>query len=415
MEIPVVLPQLAAALGLGLLVGLQRQRTEALMAGVRTFPLITILGVFTAHLSEIFGGWLLGAGFLSLAGLVVMANFAAFRRNGAVNPGITTEVAVLLMYAVGAYLVVGSREVAIAVGGGVAVLLHFKEALHRFARLLGETDFRSIIQFVLISLVILPVLPNRPFGPYGVLNLREIWWMVVLIVGMGMAGYLAYRFLGSGTGTLLAGIFGGLISSTATTVSYARYVRSSPERYRLGSTVILIASTVVFLRVLVEVAVVAPKALPVVAPPLLAMLVCMALLGFKEAAVKLPAAAEVTEHGNPSQLRPALIFAGLYALVLLVVATVKEELGVGALYGVAILSGLTDVDAITLSTSQLMSADQLPLAIGWRLILVAAMSNLLFKLGIVGLLGSRRLFARLAVLFTPVFAVGAALLLLWPR
>lgn len=401
-------------MGLGLLVGLQRQRTESRMAGVRTFPVVTVLGVVSAHLASSFGGWVLGAGLVAVAGLAVMANLAAGSTEETVDPGLTTEVALLLMYAVGAYLVVGLQAVAVAVAGGLAVLLQLKEPLHRMARRIGDADFRSIIQFVLISLVILPVLPNKPFGPYGVLNLREIWWMVVLIVGIGMAGYLAYRFLGAGKGTVLTGALGGLISSTATTVSYSRLAHRAPSSLRLGSGVILMASSVVFLRVLVELAVVAPKALPTAGPPLAILLVSMVLLALVESRGGSDSPQEIADHGNPSELRSALGFGALYALILLAVAAVSEELGDRALYGVALLSGLTDMDAITLSTGKLMQSGELALATGFRLILIASLSNLTFKLGIVGLLGGKRLMSRLFPFFALAITLGLVILFFWP-
>ncbi|MCH9651719.1 MAG: MgtC/SapB family protein [Deltaproteobacteria bacterium] len=413
-ETAIVFTQLAVALGLGLLVGLQRQRTESSMAGVRTFPLVTVLGALAAHLSISFGGWVLGAGLVAVAGLAVMANLAAAATAESVDPGLTTEVALLLMYAVGAYLVVGSQAVAVAVAGGLAVLLQLKKPLHRAARRIGDRDFRSIIQFVLISLVILPVLPDRSFGPYGVFNLREIWWMVVLIVGIGMAGYLAYRVLGTGKGTVLTGILGGLISSTATTVSYARYAQSAPSSLRLGSGVILMASSVVFLRVLLELAVVAPKTLSAAGPPLVILLGWMVLLALVEARGRNDSSQELADHGNPSELRSALGFAALYALILLAVATVNEKFGDRALYGVALLSGLTDMDAITLSTGKLMQSGELPFATGFRLILLASLSNLAFKLGIVRLLGGKRLFRRLFRFFALAIALGLALFFFWP-
>ena len=174
----------------------------------------------------------------------------------------------LLMFAVGALVVVGPMPVAIAVGGGVAVLLQFKPELHSIAQKLGDEDLRAIMQFVLITCIILPVLPNtelrsRQLPPASaavpqldVLNPREIWLMVVLIVGLSLGGYIIYKYFGRNAGILLGGILGGAISSTATTVSYARGTRNDPIRRRTAAIVIMIASTVMYLRVLVAVAVV---------------------------------------------------------------------------------------------------------------------------------------------------------------
>jgi uncharacterized membrane protein (DUF4010 family) len=214
MELTVLFQQLGIALGLGLLVGLQRERAASRLAGVRTFPLVTILGTVSALLGQAFGGWILAAGFLALAG-TIFANKEIESREGPADPGLTTEVALLLMFGVGAYLVSGHREAAIAIGGGVAVLLQFKGELHGIVAKLGDNDLKAIMQFALLSLVILPILPNRVYGPFSVLNPRQIWWMVVLIVGISLVGYILYKFSGTGTGVVVNGLLGGVISSTA--------------------------------------------------------------------------------------------------------------------------------------------------------------------------------------------------------
>ncbi len=269
--------QLGIALGLGLLVGLQRERAASRLAGMRTFPLVTVLGTLCSMLSQGFGGWILGAGFVALAAFAILGNLVELRQ-GEADPGLTTEVALLLMFAVGAYLVVGIKEVAIAVGGGVAVLLQFKGPLHVVARKLGDADLTAIMRFALISLVILPALPNRAYGPYAVLNPREIWLMVVLIVGISLAGYIVYRFFGEQAGIVTGGILGGLISSTATTVSYARRTSTSPASNRAAAVVIIVASTIVFGRILLEIGLVAPSFLPAAFPPIALLMVLQASL-----------------------------------------------------------------------------------------------------------------------------------------
>lgn len=208
-------------MGLGLLVGLQRESQSSLLAGVRTFPLITVLGTLCAMLAQVFGGWVLALGFVSLAGLICVGKFIESRAENA-GHGLTTEIAMLLMFGVGAYLVLGNWAAAIAIGAGAAVLLQFKGQLHGIVRQLSEQDVKAIMQFALLSMVILPVLPNKTFGPYSVLNPRQIWLMVVLIVGINLSGYIVYKFFGVNAGVVLGGILGGVISSTATTVSYSR-------------------------------------------------------------------------------------------------------------------------------------------------------------------------------------------------
>jgi uncharacterized membrane protein (DUF4010 family) len=415
MDLFTVFQKVGLALGLGLLVGLQRQRVESWLAGIRTFPLITVLGTVCALLGDRFGGWVLAAGALGLTALIVTAVVAKMQA-GPIDPGVTTEVAALLMYGVGAYLVVGHASVAIAVGGGIAVLLHWKEPLHSFVARIGAADLTAIMQFVLITLVILPVLPDQTYGeePFNVLNPHKIWLMVVLIVGLSLAGYVAYKLFGQGAGTLLGGLLGGLISSTATTVSAARRTAEMPNTAGLAAAVIMTASAVSSARVLVELAVVAPFTFWQVAPPMMALLAWKVVLSGAAYLAARGDKVEMAEQKNPAELKSALVFGALYAVVLLAVAAARLYLGSTGLYAVAALSGLTDLDAITLSTGQMVEEARLEAATGWRLVLLAALSNLAFKGGAVAVLGHRSLLRRVAVLFGLTAAAGALILVLWP-
>lgn len=414
MELQRIFYLLAVALGLGLLVGLQRERSETRLAGFRTFPIITVFGTVCAMLAESYGGWVIAAGFVALAVMVFSGNMARMKL-GEVDPGLTTEVSILLMFGVGAYLVKGLTPVAVAIGGGVAVLLYLKPQLHALAARIGEADFKAIMQFVLITLVILPVLPNHAYGPYEVLNPHRIWLFVVFIVAISLAGYVAYKFLSQGAGAVVSGVLGGLISSTATTVSCARRTRAVANSENLAMFVILVASTILYLRVLLILAALVSPAMRVIAPPLAVMLgvltVLCVVLWIKERhdPVQMP------EQTNPTELKPAIMFGLLFSVVLLATAAGKAHFGQDGLYVVAVLSGFTDVDAISLSTAQMIKDSRLDADTGWRLILLASLSNLFFKGLTVAVLGTRRLLARIAVLFAVVFAVGASILVFWPR
>ena len=300
--------QLGIALLLGLLVGLQRQHTPGRVAGMRTFPLITMLGTLCAALSVELGGWIVAAGFLGVVAVVAIGTYVQLM-HAPPEPGTTTDVAILVMYAVGAFLVVGPLPVAIAVGGSVAVLLQFKGELHQIAGRLGDKDLQAIMQFVLITCIILPVLPNETYGPLAVFNPRETWLMVVLIVGISLGGYITYKFFGRGAGILLGGLLGGTISSTATTVSYARLARGESAAAPTAAIVVMIASAVVFVRVLVEVAVVAPGPMfATTAPPVLIMMLLTVLPAAVAYLRSLRETAPMPEPPNPTQLRSALFF-----------------------------------------------------------------------------------------------------------
>jgi uncharacterized membrane protein (DUF4010 family) len=404
---------LGIALGLGLIVGLQRESTSSELAGVRTIPLVTLLGAVCALLAQAAGGWVLAAGLLAVAAATAMGNAARLRAD-VVDPGITTEIAILLMYALGAYVMAGNRVVAVVLAGTVAVLLHFKTELHGLVTRLGGPELRAIMQFVLLALVVLPVLPDATFGPYAVFNPREMWLMAVLIVGLSLAGYIALKFFGERAGIVTGGLLGGLISSTATTVSWSRLTRGRPDASRAAALVIVIASTVVYGRVMVEIAAVARPFLASAAPPLLVLAAAMAA---SAAWLWLRTRGEAGANADgqqPASLKTAFSFAALYVVVLLAVAFVNERLGARGLYAVSVVSGLTDVDAITLSVARLVGSGQISGDQGWRLVVVGVLSNLVFKGTMAAALGDARLRRFIVLLFGLQLFVGAGLLAFWP-
>jgi len=409
----ILLQQLGLSLGLGLLVGFQREWSRKCVAGIRTFAILALLGTVCAQLSGAVGGWILAAGLLAVAAVLIAGGWMKFRA-GEIEPGLTTEAAALLMYVVGAVVVLGPMIAAVMVAGILAVLLHWKEEMLAVVQRFGERDLKGISTLVLLALVILPVLPNRTYGPYDVLNPFGIWFMVVLIVGISVGSYIAYKFLGEKAGTLLGGVLGGLISSTATAVSYARRSRGKPDSATMATLVITIASTIALVRVGAELAVVAPNMLPKVVPPFAVLLGVMAAacaVLFLAGRGKTP---KLEVSGDPAELKAAIVFGLLYAGILLAVAAAKAHFGDRGLYAVAGLSGLTDMDAITLSTAQLVKAGRVELDTGWRMIFLAGLSNLAFKGAAVAVLGHRALLKRVAAVFAVSLAAGVLVLLLWP-
>jgi uncharacterized membrane protein (DUF4010 family) len=409
MQLDLVFWRLTLAAGLGLLVGLQREHAATRLAGLRTFPLITLFGSIMAMVAQTAGAWVIPAGLLALGAVVASGSWLGHRTEEA-DPGITTEIAILTMYGIGAYMIAGEPAVGTALGGGIAVLLAFKGEMHTAVARLEESDVKAIMQFALVSLVILPALPDRTFGPYQVLNPRQIWWMVVLIVGIGLTGYIAHKFVPQKAGATVAGVLGGLVSSTATTVSCARRVAEGAIEPGWAATVILLASIVVFARLLVEVAVASPQWIGSAGPPLAALMVLMSLLAgpvWRRNHTSMPPA----PLKNPSQLRWAVLFAFVYGIILLVAAAVKHHLGEQALYLLAIVSGLTDVDAITLSTARLVNTGVLDPASGWRIVVAAALSNVAGKAVFAATLAGRRLVLRILLPYAATLLAGAALIL----
>jgi uncharacterized membrane protein (DUF4010 family) len=401
------------ALGLGLLVGFQRERTKGGLGGVRTFPLIALAGALCGQLGrELDVAAMVPAGLLALTALLIATRVAG-AREGDTGAGITTEVAALGVLLVGALAALGSLPLAVVLGGTIAVLLHFKRPMHGFTEHVSDDEFRAVMRMVVIGLVILPVLPNETYGPYDVLNPFRVWLMVVLIVGISLASYVLYRLVSARTGTLLGGALGGLISSTATTASYARQARGESRFTRAAAAVVMVASTVIFVRIFIEVGAVAPGLLAGIAAPLGAMaavnlgLSAVALFRVRSGARELP------EQDDPTRITAALVFGALYGVILFAVAAAKEHFGEAGLYLVSTISGLTDVDAITLSVANLADAGRVDVATAWRAILIAVQANLLFKGGLALALGGLPLLRALAPLFVPSLLAGGTILALW--
>jgi uncharacterized membrane protein (DUF4010 family) len=404
---------LLLSLGLGLLVGMQRESVNSKTAGIRTFPLITLSGTICGLLAKEFDGWIVAAGLLAVTLLVVVGNLHRMK-NDTAGSGITTEIAVLVMYGMGAYLVFGEKIIAVVITGVVTVLLHFKATLHGWVKRFGADDLKAIMQFVLISMIILPVLPDVTYDRYASLNPKNIWLMVVLIVGIGLVGYFIYKFIGSKAGVLLGGVLGGLISSTATTISYSRMARNTEAVTRLAAFVILTASAVSLVRVMIEISVVAPSSfrsfIYPLAAELLVMIILVVILFFQNRKEK----TEMPAQNNPAELKGALIFALLYGAISFISAAVKENFNDQALYVVSIISGLTDLDAITLSTAKMTEEKGLETDLGWRLILVATLSNLVFKGGMAMVMGTRQLGRVLGILFGILIISGLLIIFFWP-
>jgi uncharacterized membrane protein (DUF4010 family) len=405
---------LGISLGLGLLIGLQRERAEARLGGIRTFPLISLFGTLCGLLAAQYGWPILAGGFVVVFGVLAVSNIFKLRESPLPEAGQTTEVAALLTFALGAYLVTGERAVAFVVAGVAVVLLHLKEPMHRFVGKMGERDMSAVMQFVVISLIILPLLPNRAFDRYDVLNPFDIWRMVVLIVGISLTGYVIYKIWGEKAGTISGGVLGGLISSTATTVSYARRSKEVAEAQRAAVFVIMVASTMAYGRVLIEIAAVAPTAATRMTAPLAALLGWMALVSAIFYPFKRGGSEKMPEPSNPAELKSALIFGAIYALVIFAIGVVKEHLGARALYAVAVVSGLTDMDAITLSTARLVEQQRIEAATGWRLILTASLANILFKASAAVFIGGLQFGRRLALPFALGIAGGLLILWWWP-
>jgi uncharacterized membrane protein (DUF4010 family) len=370
----------AVSAAIGLLVGLERERKPSAKAGVRTFTLIALLGSLGALLAEATdSAWTLGAGAVAVTGALVAA-YLQDRESVKDDSGTTTVMAALAVFFLGAVNYYGYRTPAVALGVGITVLLYFKAEIEGFSHKLTGQDVRSMLQFAVLTAVILPLLPDRAFGPYGVLNPFQVWLMVVLVAAVSLSGYVAWRLTLGRHGLLLTGVLGGLVSSTATTLGYARQVAAGSQTLPAAVLVILLANATMFVRVLFLVGVVAPEALPralVVVVP--ALLVSLAGVAWRWKSLDTAPANGEEAFRNPTQLGTALGFGAAYALVLLFSAWANDVLGAGGVLALAAASGLTDVDAITLSSMQMLNREALSEEVALTAVAVAIASNLLFK------------------------------------
>jgi uncharacterized membrane protein (DUF4010 family) len=396
----------ASALAAGLLIGIERGwqgrniEDNRLVAGIRTFALSSLLGAFAMLLSETFGVTAWAVIFIGFAALVVASYFGELQRTG--DMGLTSEVALLLTFLLGSLAMAGHAPLAAAGAVAVALLLSLKRVLHGALQRLSEDELSGTLKLLFISLVLLPALPNQGYGPWQAFNPYVIWWMVVLIAAIGFAAYVAIRLVGTRHGLLITALLGGIVSSTAMTVTLASLGRGRNLQAILACG-LLATSALMFPRVLLEAGLVNRALLPALFWPLsVAALIYTggALLYYRRAGSESEESPEAPLK-NPFELGPALRFAALLALILLLIEAAQRWLGDAGVYLVALVSGLADVDAITLSLAR-SSHTELDNQVAVRGILLAALSNSLVKAFLVALIGGRQL----ALLTLPVMAAG---------
>lgn len=417
---PEIVLHMAVALLVGALIGIEREKRKLReggpgIAGLRTFMMFAMSGAVAAWLSQTFDSpWPLAAGIVAAAALVIAAYLVATRRNvegGSI--GLTTEVAALATFLLGAMAIVAPPVVTVALGVVVAGTLALKEPLHGWVDRLGVDDIYAGLKLLAATFIVLPLLPNREMGPYAAFNPFELWALVILISALSLVGYVAVRLLGTERGTALTGLFGGLASSTAVTLTFAKDSREHADRpVQAFAAGILVAWVVMFVRVAVEVGVVYAPLLPRLAWPLAAMgAVAVASAAWYFFGRSEPAESSDLQLQTPFSLTSAIKFAALFALVLLAVAFVRQTFpGRGELV-VAALAGLTDVDAITLSMAT-QARDGGDAGTAVASIVVAILTNTLVKGGLVVSLGAPALRWRIAAATVAIVAVGVAMVAL---
>ncbi len=413
----VVVRNFLIALLIGALVGIEREKHKVTehpesFGGLRTFILFAQAGAVGAWLSQHIGTpWVFIATLTAVAAAVVTAYVLESR----VKPdalGLTTEISAITVCLLGGAVMYGYAELAVALAILTSAVLAFKQPLHGVVQKLGTDDLYAGLKLLIATFIVLPLLPAQPIDPLQALNPYKLWLLVILISGMSLVGYVAVRWLGTARGTAITGLSGGLVSSTAVSLSFARQSRTDNDPLAGDSLAagILIAWMVMFVRVVVTVAIVYPPLVARLLIPFTAMAVAAAGLAgaFYWLGARRPRPIEASgevQVKNPFSLAAATRFGLVFALVLLVVKLTERYAPVEGMYVVAAVAGLTDVDAITLSMAEFarQSAD---LTTATAAIAIAALSNTLVKCGMVVVLGSRPLRQRLTLSTAAILAVG---------
>ncbi|MDH3316713.1 MAG: MgtC/SapB family protein [Gammaproteobacteria bacterium] len=407
--------RVTVALAAGLLIGMERgwQDRDAAsgrrVAGIRTFALIALLGTGWGLLLDESNLLLLGFAFFGFAVVLAAAQVTRAVRLG--DYGITTAVAGLLTFVLGAAAVQGHVAFVASVAVIAATLLGVKPILHGWVKRLEQKDLFAVFKMLLISVVLLPVLPNEGYGPWGFFNPYEIWWMVVLIAGVSFSGYFAMKVAGAKRGVGLTALFGGLVASTAVTLNFSKIGRDSPQHSGVLTAGILIASGTMFPRSILLAGVIHSPMIPLLAVPLGAM----ALICFAGAAYFWKSSEKEADPGgeglrNPFEIITALKFGALLTLVMFLVRALRDWFGDMGIYAVGVLSGITDVDAVTLSMSRLASED-LAATVAERAIVLAVIANTLFKVLLTAFIARGKMARRVAVplSLTAVAGIGISM------
>lgn len=404
------------SLAIGMLIGLERGWQDrslpqgARAAGLRTFTITGLLGGVLASLPEDIRVWSISAGLLSVAAFMAIAYW---RGTASGNQGMTTAITLLLTFALGAYAALENAVLALGFAVITALLLNLKETLHGWLHKIEPQELRAGLQLLVLSIVVLPNLPDMNMGPYGALNPYRLWWAVILIAILSMGGHVAMRTFGANRGVLFTGLLGGLASSTATTLALSRLVRQNPTLSRVASAGALFASGMMALRLLLVLLILQNDLFLDVMPALLlASLVLFSpvVWVWRHTGINGPPV-NIPKGLRPYSLQAALVFGGFLAAVGVAVPLVETYLGQEGVYVVAAVSGLADVDAITISLSNLYGNASLTLTTAAIGVLISALVNLFAKLVITLISGSPQFTCLVGAGYA--VAVGSSALLYW--
>lgn len=376
---------------IGLILGLEREfdryKSEINIAGLRTFPLVTILGYIAGVLSEHYSSWFLIMGMVSFILFISLSQLSPIKIN--VGFGLTTNLALIIAFFLGLMVSLGLYRESVASSVIVVTLLSLKSVFNKIIKNITLQELFAFIKFAILALLILPFLPNQDFGPNGLLNPFEIGTIVVIVSFLNFIGYFLVKFVGSRKGILLTSILGGLISSTAVTWNYSVKSRQTPSLATEYGAGIIIASAIMFPRLIILAGIFNTAIIvPLLIPMSVLTLICIipAIWFIRKDSVE--ASTEI-ELGNPLNVVNALSFAVIYVVILYAVHFGNDYFGERGLFLSSVIAGLADTTAITISMAK-FGLEQSYLSTSALVILSATLSNTLVKIGIVSIKANKK-------------------------
>jgi len=410
-ELFVIIQKLGIAILIGLLIGLEREHSRTpgakSFAGIRTFPLITMYGFISAMISS-YLNFAFYFVFISSVIILVALSYFTTARGGRI--GITTELSALMVFVLGSMIYWNFILIAAIVAVIMALFLSLKIQLHQFVEKVTAEDIFAVLKLSIVTIIIFPLLPERSFGPNNIINLRLIWMMVIFIALLSFLGYILTKYVGYKKGISVTSIFGGLVSSTALTFSFAKKSKENDSLSSNFGVGALIASTMVFPKVLLEIAVVNSELAKLAIVPILIFTVVGILLSVimwkKIKQIELTG----IDLKNPFELKSALYFGLLFGAILLFSNVAQLNFGNRGSYLVSFISGLTNIDAITLTMAQLSAKNSIHQIVALNSIVIALFANLLFR-GIIVIILGTRIMARYTSIGFGFFILTALLIL----
>jgi len=405
-----IIEKIGITLIIGLMIGLQREmyyhregRTE--FAGARTFALIALLGYLSAWMQDLIPFFLHVS--LLLFGLLVLVAYV-YKRKKTDFHGSTTEIASFITYILGMMMYLSLENYAVLIAVIMLLLLEIKSTLAKIEKQITPPDITSATLFLVMTFVVLPLLPDKMIGPFEMFNPYKTWLMVVLIAGISFVGYIAIKILGNKRGVYLTGIFGGLVSSTAVSITLSKLYALKQEHLKNFAGGMAIASTIMYIRVLTEVSIFNPSlAKSLALPYILATIVGFFFVVYLYKNETVHKVEHVAVVNNPLELSEALKLGLLFGIIFGSIGIFQSNFGDYGVYVISFLSGLTDVDAITLSLSQLAKVKISELTAMYG-IMIATVVNSIVKLGIVFILGGRKLGMLMAIFY--LLSIGSMII-----